>query len=124
MRNRLEAALSATGYAFAHYGWSHAPAGDYGVFGEDRGDDFVAGDRHVEHGTSCFVTLYTRDDGPLPRRKVEEALNTLRCPWRLNAVLYERDSGYIHFEWIVRILGELWEPDPEAGGDDDAESQN
>ncbi len=107
MAGRLETALAATGYPFAHYGWSHAPDGDYGVFGEDWSRDLIADGQHVERGTRCFVTLYTRDDSGVPRKAVEKALNGLRCPWRLNAVMFEDSTGYIHFEWLVSMLGEI-----------------
>lgn len=107
MAGRLETALAATGYEFRHYGWSHAPAGDFGVWGEDYARDLVADGVHAERGTRCFVALYTRDDSAAPRAAVEAALNGLRAPWKLNAVIYEADTGYIHFEWLVSMLGGL-----------------
>lgn len=107
MANKLETALAATGYRFAHHGWSTAPEGDYGVWGEDYALDFIANGEHAERGTRCYVALYTRDDSETPRNTIESALRSLRCPWQLNSVQYERDSGYIHFEWLVGLRGAM-----------------
>ena len=106
MAGKLETALRATGFAFAHFAWSHAPDGDFGVWREERGNDLLANDRHVERGTVYSVDLFTRDDSPRPRRAIEAALNGLRCAWRLNSVQYENDTGYVHFEWYVGLYGE------------------
>ena len=42
MLEQLKQALEATGFPFAHFGWSKAPAGDYGTYAEDSGSDFLA----------------------------------------------------------------------------------
>jgi len=104
---KLKAALEATGYAWAHHGWSKAPCGDYGVYAEDYSDDLEANNRHVESGTYVYVHLFTRDDSGAPKRSVEAALNGLAMPWSLNTVQYENDTGYIHFEWEVGLYGDL-----------------
>lgn len=115
MANKLETALAATGYPWAHHGWSRAPDGSYGVWGEDWSRDLDANGQHAERGTRCYAALFTRDDSQAPRRAVEQALDGLRCPWRLNSVQYEADTGYIHLEWVLWLFGELETPDePEA----------
>ena len=106
MPSRLKAALEKTGYKWAHFGWSHKPEGDYGVWGEERGRDFTADNSHAETATVCFASYFTRDDSGAPRRKIEAELNALRFPWRLNSIQYEDDTGYIHFEWLVTVLGD------------------
>lgn len=108
--HKLEAALQATGIPTAYFGWSHAPAGDYIAWGEDYARDFVSNGIHAERGTRCFVSLFTRDGSGATRRTVENALNGLRCPWRLSMGRYENDSGYIHFEWRVSIYGDTEVP--------------
>lgn len=107
MANKLETALQATGYRWAYQGWSRAPDGDYGVWGEDYGRDFVANGIHSERGTRCYVMLFTRDATQTPRKTVEAALNGLRCSWKLNSVQYERDTGYVHYEWLLGIFGDM-----------------
>ncbi len=107
MLEQLRETLEATGFSWAHHGWSKAPAGDYGVYFEGQGDDLGVDNIHGETGTTAYVNLFTRDDSTAPRRKVEAALNGLKMPWLLNSVQFEEDTGYIHFEWQVGLLGEL-----------------
>jgi len=94
--------LSAQGFRCAHYGWSHAPAGDYVVWAEDGANDLGADDHHVEHVTQGTLDLFTRDDSGTPRTTIEAALDG-RCAWYLNSIQFEEDTGYIHYEWIWEI---------------------
>lgn len=105
MRERLEAALAATGYVFAHHGWSKAPEGSYGVWAEESGEDFTANGKHAERGTRVAIDLFTRDDTRAPRDAVEAQLDALGWPWRLDAVQYENETGLIHWLWVVGCYG-------------------
>ena len=98
-------ALQATGYQFAHYAWSEAPAGDYGPYAEDSGEDFIADGKHIERGTVGYINYFTRDDSETPRTTIEEALNSINIQWNLNTVQYENDTGYIHYEWEFGVYG-------------------
>lgn len=102
--NDLETALAATGYKFAHYAWSHAPAGDYGVFAEDSSNDFEADDVHAETALEGTVDYFTRDDSGTPKTTIEAVLEGLNVPWYLNSIQYEDDTGYIHYEWVVEVI--------------------
>lgn len=97
--------LNTTSYPFAHYGWSKAPQGDYGVVSETGGNDLTSNDTHIERGTEGTVDLFTRDDSSAPRIAVETVLNEYGCAWQLNSVQFEEDTGYIHYEWLVGIYG-------------------
>ena len=105
MLDKLINALAATGYQFAHYGWSKHPDGDYGVYAEERGADFVADGIHMEKGTSGYINFFTRDDSGTPKTVIEAALNSLNIPWYLNTIQYEDDTGYIHYEWGFSVYG-------------------
>lgn len=114
MSNKLKTALESTGYDWAHFGWSRAPEGDYGTWGEERAHDLEADNVHAETATIFFVSYFTRDDSGAPRRAIEQALNALRIPWKLSGIDYEPDTGYIHFSWYCTVLGS-------GEADDDAE---
>lgn len=103
--DKLIEALNATGFAFAHYAWSEAPAGDYGTYAEDSGEDLTADNIHAERATVGYINYFTRDDSDTPRATIEAALNGLRIPWNLNTVQYENDTGYIHYEWEFSVYG-------------------
>lgn len=102
--NDLETALTATGYKFAHYAWSHAPTGDYGVFAEDGANDLNADGEHAEKALQGTVDYFTRDDSGTPKATVEAVLEGLNVPWYLNSIQYEDDTGYIHYEWVFEVI--------------------
>lgn len=122
--------LEATGYAWAAYGWSHAPDGDYGVYSLEGANDLVASGRHVERAQRLTVDYFTRaierdvvyaphgsdgyrmPDGEIyahferipAKLAVEAALDRANCAWFLNSVQFEDDTGYVHLEWIAEVL--------------------
>lgn len=101
----LATALATTGYEFAHFGWSKAPAGDYGVYAEDGANDLIAGNVHVEKVLQCTVDYFTRDDSGAPKTAIEAALESVPVAYYLNSIQFENDSGYIHYEWVVEVHG-------------------
>lgn len=99
MLSDLVTALDATKLAFAHFGWSKAPAGDYGVYAEDGANDLNADDVHAEKVTQGTVDYFTRDDSGAPQETIERRVEGV-CAWYLNSVQFEEDTGYIHYEWV------------------------
>ncbi len=102
MLSDIVAALTATGYSFAHYGWSHSPDGDYGVYAEDGANDLEADDQHAEKVIEGTVDYFTRNDSGAPKTVIEAALDASGAAWKLNSVQFENDTGYIHYEWIFQ----------------------
>ena len=98
-------ALTATGYSFAHFGWSTAPEGDYGVYAEDGANDLIANGRHTERILQGTVDYFTRDDSGAPKTAIETALDGAGIAWYLNSVQLESDTGYIHYEWVWEANG-------------------
>ena len=103
---RFVTALDGTGYLFAHYGWSKAPDGDYGVYAENGAEDFIANDVHLESALTGSLDYFTRDASGTPKTVIENAINSLGIAWHLNTVQFEDDTGYIHYEWIWGIYGQ------------------
>ena len=101
--NELESALTATGFPFAHFAWSRAPAGDYGTYSEDGENRLAGDDRSAEKALVVYVDLFTRDDSETPRETIEAALDGIRCAWYLNTVQYEDQTRYIHYEWVAEV---------------------
>ena len=100
----LETALTATGLKFAHFGWSKAPKDDYGVFAEDGANDLVAGNVHAERVIEGTVDYFTRDATLAAKALIESALNSCEA-WRLESIQFEKDTGYIHLEWVFQVMG-------------------
>lgn len=103
MLDALITALTGTGYRFEHYGWSKAPAGDYGVYAEDGGNDLEADGLHSEKALTGTVDFFTRDDSSTPRETIEAALEGV-CAWSLNSIQFEPDTGFIHYEWVFEVV--------------------
>ena len=103
MLDALETALRSTGLAFAHFGWSKAPAGDYGMFAEDGANDLEAGNIHAEQALTGTVDYFTRDASGACKAVIEAALESSCEAWYLNSVQYEDDTGYIHWEWVWEV---------------------
>lgn len=102
MLDTLKAALAATGLPFAHFGWSKAPAGDYGVWAEDGANDLHADNAHAEKLAEGTVDWFTRDDAMPAQPIIEAALTAAGCAWYLNSIQLEDDTGYIHLEWVFQ----------------------
>jgi hypothetical protein len=98
--DELALALTNTGLKFAHFGWSKAPAGDYGVYAEDGANDLVAGNVHVEKVLQGTVDYFTRDATGAAKATIEAALESVPVAYYLGSVQFESDSGYIHYEWV------------------------
>lgn len=103
-------ALNVPGTApvFAHFGWSSAPAGDYGVYAEERGRNILTGDnRNAERAVSGYVDWFTRTDAmAVPdaiEAKFKELQETNVLAWYLNTVQYEADTHFLHYEWLVEL---------------------
>lgn len=98
--DELATALTNTGLSFAHFGWSKAPSGDYGVYAEDGANDLIAGNKHVEKVLQGTVDYFTRDDSGTPKATIEAALDSVPAAWYLSSIQFESDTGYIHYEWV------------------------
>lgn len=90
-----------TGYAFAVWGWSHAPAGDYGVVSGDADATLFAGSRNAEHMSRGYVDYFTRTDGETAKAAIEDALATAGVLWKHNSVQFENETGFVHHEWVI-----------------------
>lgn len=101
--HELELALTFTGLPFAHFGWSRAPDGDYGVFAEDGANDLTANNIHAEKVTEGTVDYFTRDATLAAQTTIEAALESVGAAWYLNSVQFENDTGYIHLEWVFQV---------------------
>ena len=107
MIESLAAALNATGYQFAHFGWAadaKERKKDHGVYVEDGQNSLWAGNHQVEQVTQGTIDYFTRDASGTPQRVIETALNSIDvCSWYLNSIQLEADTGFIHYEWVFEV---------------------
>ena len=96
-------ALNGTKLKFAHFGWSHAPKGDYGVYSEAMGHYLRADDKSAEKSVEYTVDYFTRNPSGKDIETIEDAFDGIPCAWSLEAVMFEEDSGYVHYVWSVTV---------------------
>lgn len=103
----LASALDETKLEFAHFGWSSAPSGDYGVYAEDSNPQFGADDKYAENSVHGYVNYFTRDDSETAKNTIENAFKTLQATyafaWNLNSISYEENTHFVHYEWEVEF---------------------
>lgn len=107
MLQNLQAALESTGLPFAHFAWSKASAEymtDHGVWAEDNDNTLMADNRHGEGITQGSIDYYTRSDNGEAKAIIEAALNAFDIAYGLNSIIYEEDTGFIHYEWIFEAV--------------------
>lgn len=105
MLEKVRDALRETGIPVAHYGWSKAPKGDYVVYAEESGEDFLADGTHAEKAVTGTVDLFTRDETGKSKEQLETALEKSGAVWYWNSTQFEQDTGYVHHEWVVSVYG-------------------
>lgn len=99
---KLEEALAATGFIFAHYGWDSAPENtDCGVYYETGTTMLNADNRSNAEVLMKGVVIYrTRDNSDAPRETIEQALSGTGLSWKLTSIQFDQnDGGFIYYTW-------------------------
>lgn len=97
-----DALLTVTGEVY-HY---EAPGKKdrYIVWAEDTGDDVIAGDNTVlDQIIQGSIDYFTKEEYDTVADLVTDALARARIANRLNSCQYEKETGYIHYEWIFEV---------------------
>lgn len=86
-----------------HY-FAHSEKGNYIVWAEEGQSGSVWADDHCDQlivtGT---VDYFTRKNKDAVVEEIQQALNNCGAVWRFNSVQYEKDTGYIHYEWVWEV---------------------
>jgi hypothetical protein len=87
-----------------HHYTADGETGNYIVWAEDMQADSVHADDEMEdralQGTTDYFTKTEYD--PITKQ-IETAMNNSDMSWRLNSVQHEKDTGYIHYEWVWEV---------------------
>lgn len=101
-----DALLEVTEYTF-HYEATHKPD-KYIVWAEDGEADSINADNHkTEQVLQGTIDYFTKTEYDPNFGLIQAKLNSIDISWLLNFVQYEEDTGYIHYEWVFEIEGEL-----------------
>lgn len=72
----------------------------YIVFMEDgQGDEAWADDLCTWQSVTGTIDYFTRKESDPNVEKIQKALNGGEIVWSLYSVQFEKDTGYIHWEW-------------------------
>lgn len=73
---------------------------------EGEGDAVHADGQRVECAILGTIDYFTKTENDPIVKEIEAALNSDDgLAWELNSVQWERETGYIHYEWAFEIDG-------------------
>lgn len=79
--------------------------GNYIVWIEDgEGVSGHADNKKTTQIISGTIDYFTKVEFDPVTEQIQAKLNDLRIAWRLNSVQHERDTGYIHYEWVWEMV--------------------
>ena len=80
----------------------------YIVWAEDtEADSLNADDKKEEQVLQGTIDYFTKTEYDPNFKLIQAKLNSIEIGWRLNSIQHEQDTGYIHYEWIFELIGEL-----------------
>ena len=76
----------------------------YIVWAEDsEGSSSYADDKKENQSIQGTIDYFTKTEYDPIVQVIQDKLNSADISWRLNTILYEQDTGYIHYEWTFEI---------------------
>lgn len=77
----------------------------YIVWGEDSQGETLYGDGELKkqaiQGTIDYFTKASNDPN---FEGIQKALKTEKIPFYLNTIQFEKETGFIHYEWVWEVL--------------------
>ena len=87
-----------------HYFKANKKADKYIVWAEDsEGSSSYTDDRKENQSIQGTIDYFTKTEYDPIVQVIQDKLNSADISWRLNAILYEQDTGYIHHEWLWEV---------------------
>jgi hypothetical protein len=88
-----------------HYEAS-SQTGNYIVWAEDReGTSLFADNKKIQQVLQGTIDYFTKTEFDPVVDQIQEKLNTAKTAWSLNSIQHEKDTGYIHYEWVWEVDG-------------------
>lgn len=78
----------------------------YIVWAEDsQGSATHADDNMGEQSIQGTIDYFTKTEFDPTFNTIQEVLNSANISWYLSSIQYEKDTGYIHYEWVWEVDG-------------------
>jgi hypothetical protein len=88
-----------------HYAPPENVRGNYIVWAEDGETATIWADNVKKaKGSAGTVDYFTKTEYDPNIAAIEALFNVLKIGWKLNSVQHERETGYIHYEWVWRMF--------------------
>jgi hypothetical protein len=107
--------LLSVGVPVCHFE-STGQADKYIVWAEEGSGESVYADDQLEiQATQGTIDYFTKTEFDLNFNHIPELINSSDATCRLNSIQREKDTGYIHYEWIWEVDG-IGEDVNQSGG--------
>jgi hypothetical protein len=100
----LQDLLQTIGVPVHHFNAANE-AGNYIVWAEDgEGASGHADGKKTTQVIQGTIDYFTKDEFDPVVEQIQEKLNESDIAWQLNSIQHERDTGYIHYEWVWEMV--------------------
>jgi len=106
----LQAKLEPIGTALAaivpntyHY-WRPSKITPFLIWAEDGENGLEADDIKAEQAITGTADYYTKSEFDANVDSIQDCFNNLGLSWRLESVMYEEETGLIHYSWDWEAL--------------------
>lgn len=99
-----DALLQIEGIDVYHY-WREVKKNRYIIWAEDsESSSFHANNRLEEQQIHGTIDLFTKTEYDQIADAVQEKLGDAEISFRINSILYEDETGFIHYEWEFEVV--------------------
>ena len=101
--NELKELLLIVGVPVYHYE-GFQETGNYIVWAEDsQGSASYSDDSMSNRTIQGTIDYFTQEENDKIVEVIEEKLNSADLSWQLGSIQHEKETGYIHYEWIWEV---------------------
>jgi hypothetical protein len=100
----LKSLLLTIGPPVFHY-FASGQTGNYIVWAEDgEGASGHADGQKTTQIIQGTIDYFTKTEFDPIMEQIQEKLNGSDIAWRLSSIQHEKDTGYIHYEWVWEVV--------------------
>jgi hypothetical protein len=88
----------------SHHYTADGETGNYIVWSEDtQANSIYAEDKMDDRALQGTTDYFTKIEYDPMVNQIETAMNNSDMSWKLNSIQFEKDTGYIHYEWVWEV---------------------
>lgn len=100
----LRDALVSIGKPVFHYE-AYKQSDQYLIWAEDgEGKSGHADNHKTTKVTQGTIDYFTKTEYDSTVGDIEEKLNSIDIAWKLNSIQHEKETGFIHYEWVWEMV--------------------